>query len=344
MDALARLPANDRADLFLAAARKRGITTAIMEKDFWVCWTLRRVFSLSNPPASLIFKGGTSLSKVYGAIDRFSEDVDLSFDRAGLGFGGDDDPMNAQSRKKGQQGVKALSAKCVEIVQGTLLEHLTAQFGEALEQEPGSWSLAIADDEPATLNFTYPRNEEETVGVPYVRPMVRLEFGARSDHWPAQDAVVTPYVAEEFTDRVANPKCRLKVLAGARTFWEKATILHQWHHADAERAFPDRQSRHYYDVACLAQHPIGHKVLDNTELLVEVAKHKSVFFERTWARYDLAKPGTLRLVPKPERVPALEADYEKMREMIFGEVPTMEQIIATLESLEARINESATSD
>ena len=175
MEELARWPASDRADLFLAAARRRGITTAIMEKDFWVCWTLRRIFSLPDPPASLIFKGGTSLSKVYAAIDRFSEDVDLSFDRADLGFGGDDDPMSAPSRKKGQQGVKALSAKCAELVQGTLLEQLTSSFSEALGQEPDSWSLDVADDEPATLNFTYPRNKEDTAGVPYVRPMVDVD-------------------------------------------------------------------------------------------------------------------------------------------------------------------------
>jgi predicted nucleotidyltransferase component of viral defense system len=88
MDDVARLPSSDRSDLFTTSAARRGISPIIVEKDFWVCWTLRRVFALQNPPASLVFKGGTSLSKVWGVIDRFSEDVDLSFNRDQLGFGG----------------------------------------------------------------------------------------------------------------------------------------------------------------------------------------------------------------------------------------------------------------
>ncbi len=101
MDEIARLPLSDRGDLFKAVARRRGLTPTIIEKDFWVCWTLKRLFTLPNPPAGLLFKGGTSLSKVFGIIERFSEDLDLSFDRVGLGFGGDNDPLNAPSGKKG---------------------------------------------------------------------------------------------------------------------------------------------------------------------------------------------------------------------------------------------------
>jgi predicted nucleotidyltransferase component of viral defense system len=89
MDNIARLPATDRMDLFSATARRRSLTPEIIEKDFWVCWTLKRVFTLPDPPAGLLFKGGTSLSKVFGIIDRFLEDVDLSFNRAELGFGGE---------------------------------------------------------------------------------------------------------------------------------------------------------------------------------------------------------------------------------------------------------------
>lgn len=112
MDDVARLPATDRADLFTAAARRRGLTAAIIEKDFWVCWTLNRVFTLADPPAGLLFKGGTSLSKVFGVIERFSKDVDLSFDRAGLGFGGDSDLLNAPTGKHLKHGLEALGEVC----------------------------------------------------------------------------------------------------------------------------------------------------------------------------------------------------------------------------------------
>jgi predicted nucleotidyltransferase component of viral defense system len=104
MDDVARLSIVDRTDLFAATASRRALSPTIIEKDFWVCWTLKRIFTLLDPPAGLLFKGGTSLSKVFGVIERFSEDVDLSFDRAGLGFGGESDPLNAATGKRRKQG------------------------------------------------------------------------------------------------------------------------------------------------------------------------------------------------------------------------------------------------
>lgn len=342
MDEIARWPAKDRADLFAAAASQRGITTAIMEKDFWVCWTLRRVFSLPDPPASLIFKGGTSLSKVYGAIERFSEDVDLAFDRADLGFTGDKDPATAPSNNKRQRALKDLKATCADLIQGSLRTQITDLFAESLQSSPGEWTLEPDDVDPLALNFAYPQVKDAEAVAAYVKPAVKLELGARSDHWPAEDAEVVPYVAEEFPDQVPDSRSKVRVLSGARTFWEKATILHQWCHASEDKQFPDRQSRHYYDLACLAEHEIGEKALADFSLLQDVANHKEIFFEAKWAKYDLARPGTLKLVPGSDRIQALEEDYRKMHEMIFGEVPSMEHIIETLQSLETRINESAT--
>jgi len=342
MDEIARLSTKDRADLFAAAAAKRGVTTAIMEKDFWVCWTLRRIFSLPDPPARLIFKGGTSLSKVYGAIERFSEDVDLAFDRADLGFTGDKDPTNAPSNNKRQKALKELNETCMDLIQGDLRNRLIDHFAESLKSEPGEWALELDDVDPLALNFAYPQIKKPHSAAEYVKPAVKLELGARSDHWPAEDAQVIPYVAEVFPDQVADPVSKVRVLSGSRTFWEKATILHQWCHAPEDKKFPDRQSRHYYDLARLAEHEIGEKALNEISLLADVADHKEIFFEAKWAKYDLARPGTLKLIPPPERISALKDDYSKMHEMIFGEVPDMEHIIETLQSLEARINASKT--
>lgn len=338
MDEFARWPADDRADLFAAAASNRGLNPAIMEKDFWVCWTLRRVFTLPQSPAGLIFKGGTSLSKAYGVIERFSEDVDLAFDRTDLGFGGDRDPMAAPTRKKRRQSIADLKRSCIELVAGRFLNLLSEHCALAIGKSSEPWKLAVAEDDPLTLLFTYPRKQDARTMSPYVRPAVRLEFGARSDHWPAEDATITPYVAEEFPDRIPDAVCHVRVLSGARTFWEKATILHQWHHAPDDKAFPDRQSRHYYDLACLAEHEIAGSALADLDLLARVADHKSVFFESAWPRYDLARPGTLRLLPQSTRLKALETDYAKMREMIFGEPPRLEWILSTLKSLEAKVN------
>jgi hypothetical protein len=203
MNDVARLPVADRADLFVVTGTGRGLTSEMIEKDFWVCWTLKRLFTLPDPPAGLIFKGGTSLSKVFGVIERFSEDLDLSFDRAGLGFAGESDPLNATTRKRRKRGLDALAETCQRVVRERLLPQLVAVFGDVLgEPSSTTWGLALADDDPdgQTLLFRYPsgirsRPADEPA---YVRPVVRLEIGARSDHWPAVEATVSPYAAADF--------------------------------------------------------------------------------------------------------------------------------------------------
>ncbi len=240
MDDIARLPLTDRADLFAEVARQRGLTPAIIEKDFWVCWALKRLFTLPDPPAGLLFKGGTSLSKVFGIIERFSEDVDLSFDGVGLGFGGDSDPLNATSGKKRKHGLEALTETCQRVIQEKLLPQLTESFGNALGEPPSaSWGLELANDDPdsQTLLFSYPTEERDRAAnePAYIRSTVRMEIGARSDHWPAIEAMVTSYAAVDFPKVFKEAGCKVRVLAAERTFWEKATALHMWHHAPVNK-------------------------------------------------------------------------------------------------------------
>ena len=337
MDDIARLPPADLADLFRAAAARRGLPDAIVEKDFWVCWALKRIFTLASPPAGILFKGGTSLSKVYGVIDRFSEDVDLSFDRAGLGFGGADDPMVAASGKKQTSAVERLAEACTIAVREKLRPQLAEAFAAALGTA-SSWSLESATDDAddATLIFRYPSARLQSAS--YITPFVRLELGARADHWPAKPGVVTPIAAEVFPQRFAAAACTVNTLAAERTFWEKATLLHKWFHAKPERRFPDRQSRHYYDLYRLVKSPVAESALADLSLLASVAAHKQVFFAQAWARYDLATPGTLRLVPADARIKELESDYRAMGQMIFGTPPAFGELMHTLAELERTVN------
>lgn len=337
MDEVARLAPRDLGDLFRAAAAKRGLPEAILEKDFWVCWVLKRVFTLAKPPAGLLFKGGTSLSKVYKVIDRFSEDVDLSFDRAGLGFGGVDDPMLAASKKKQAAAVGKLAEACKVAVRDKLRPQLAAAFEASLETT-STWTLEAAtdDDDNATLLFRYPSSPVQSAA--YITPFVRLELGARSDHWPAKPGVVKPFAAEDFPEQFKAPECAVTALAAERTFWEKATLLHKWYHAAENKRFPDRQSRHYYDLYRLYKSSIGEGALKDMSLLDSVAKHKQVFFAQAWAHYELAKPGTLHLVPPKTRLDELEKDYRSMGQMIFGKPPVFGKLIEVLSELEQHIN------
>lgn len=347
MDEVAWLKARDRADLFTEAARqKRTLRAEVIEKDFWVCWALREIFALPAPPAGLIFKGGTSLSKVWNAIERFSEDVDLSFDRVALGYGGENDPTKAPSKKKREGKLDELRLACQEMIRDKFAPALVAVFSERLKAEPGAgtWELTNDPSDPdgQTLLFRFPKGLDQVADLPaYVRPIIRLEMGARGEQWPAVSADIRPYAAEALpTLRLwKDPKSGVKVLSAERTFWEKATLLHKWHHCPATRSLPDKQSRHYYDVVKLYRLGVGTRAVEDLDLLRKVTAHQQVFFHTPWAKFEEAIPGTLRLVPPETRRKELAKDYDEMRrEMIFGDAPTLEELLTVLEEIENRVN------
>jgi hypothetical protein len=167
-----------------------------------------------------------------------------------------------------------------------------------------------------------------------------MEFGARGEPWPVELLPVTSYVAEVFPDLFKEPSCTVKVLKAERTFWEKATILHYWHHAPPDKSFPDRQSRHYYDLVKLHRSDIGERALADLPLLEAVARHKQVFFFVGWARYDEAKPGSLRLLPATHRLAALRTDYARMEQMLFPGAthPSFDELLQSLGEIESAIN------
>lgn len=231
MDNVARLPASDRAALFGETGAGRGVANTIIEKDFWVCWTLKRLFGLpKNAAASLIFKGGTSLSKAFGIIRRFSEDIDLSFDRADLGYTGDRDPeQEGISRKKAGRLIDDLAGDVERHIADRLLPALRAAIVEELgEPQNDEWTLTIDEADAQTLSFHYPiaLPAAEYQGMAYITPRVKLELGARGDPWPIETKVIHPYAAEDFPDFFEDPDTAVTVLSARRTFWEKATALH----------------------------------------------------------------------------------------------------------------------
>lgn len=201
MDEVARLSARDRGDLFRAVAGMRGnLRAEVVEKDFWVCWTLKRIFTLPNPPTGLIFKGGTSLSKAYAAIARFSEDVDLSFDRSALGFGGEMDPGAAPSQKQTRKRLVELAQTCRAMIHQRFALHLTEVFTRYLGKDPTpeNWQIEADQEDPdgQTLLFRYPVGlaQGERSAATYIRPVVRLEMGARGDQWPAEEKIILSYL------------------------------------------------------------------------------------------------------------------------------------------------------
>lgn len=336
MDEFARLQARDRKPYFEQVAADLGFTPLIVEKDFWVCWTLKRLFALSDIGPNLVFKGGTSLSKGYQAIKRFSEDIDLSLDRAFLGFGGAEDPERQTSKSAQKKARKRLIERARETIREELVPALRASLDHQLG--PSGWTLSLDDEEDGTILFAYPDavGTSGVAGHDYFRSLVKIEVGGRGDQEPSADRVIESYVARRYPAAFTEPTVQVNVLAVERTFWEKATILHVEHHRPADKPSPGRHSRHYYDLFRLTQMPT---VAPTPELLERVATHKALYFECAWAKYGEAKKGTLRLVPPDSRLDELRDDYRKMQEMFFpGESVPLDDLMNALREWEDRFN------
>lgn len=335
MDDFARLSPAERAPYIRETAARMNISEVIVEKDFWVCWTLKQLFSLEGIADHLIFKGGTSLSKCYDVIHRFSEDIDVSINRDYLGFGGANDPAQQAGSKQTEKKKKALSVACSTWVTKALMPALDQGFQSLGSQ---SWNLTVDSQDPdaQTLFFAYPTALKESL--PYIRQAVKIEMGARSDHWPAEPRMIQPYIASEFPKSMNSSECSIKVLGISRTFWEKVTLLHAECHRDSGKRLPSRLSRHLYDLWAISQSPYFEAAVANMAMLQTVAEHKKTFFKSGWARYDLARPGTLRICPSEERLPDWKKDYADMQPMFFRKPPPFEDIIARSRETEQRVN------
>lgn len=210
MDKVARLPATDRAALVGETGARRGVADMIIEKDLWVCWSLKRLFGLpKGTTPSLVVKGGTSLSKAFGAIRRFSEDIDLSFDRAELGYLGDRDPeKEGISRKQAARLINDLVGDVERHIAEKLLPALRAAIVEQLgEPADGKWSLEVDANDAQTVNFHYPTAlpAAEYEDLAYITPRVKFELGARGDPWPTEEKVIRPYAADDYPDLFEDP-------------------------------------------------------------------------------------------------------------------------------------------
>ena len=334
MDNFLLLKDSDKQVYFEVMADELDVMPQLIEKDFWVCWILKILFSLPTAGSHLIFKGGTSLSKCYNVIKRFSEDVDISIERTFLTSQESIEPEKKQSGKENQRRLDRLRQSCQEKINNVIIPELKEKIDSAIS-DLGKWKIEIDphDKDKQTILFRYSTVLETSMDN-YIQPVVKIELGARSDHWPVEIMSVNPYITNA-SDKMIIEGASIRVLGAERTFWEKATILHAISNSLKLRA---RMSRHYYDVFEMADSPIFNKAIKNIDLLLKVAEHKALFFRDNKARYDLAKPGSLRLMPQDEHIAQLKADYEQMQEMFFEDPPTFDHIVKDLQGIEKRIN------
>lgn len=268
-----------------------------------------------------------------------SEDIDLVIDRTDLGCTGDRDPTaTGLSGKERDRRIDALKQAAAAFVAGPLFDALMARFTTVLGSSE-SWALRVdaSNLDNTLIHFAYPSTEPRS---PYLRPEIQLELGARGDTWPVTDGSVTPYAAELFPAAFREPAARVRAIAAERTFWEKVTILHALAHQDAEKSRRAKPARHYYDVYRLWIHGLGQTAIRDHALLAEVVRHKTAFFRDPKARYELAVPGSLRIVPNDDVLAVIRPEYGTMaEEMIFGETPAFDTMLAVLRKVETAIND-----
>lgn len=339
---------DNRRDLFLTTARRLGTAVENVEKDFWVCWTLDALFNgLAAGAPRLLFKGGTSLSKSFGLIDRFSEDIDITVFRNDLGEAASVEELEALSGKKRRAKLDSIKAACQAFIAGRLLRELTALAADVMTaaqiaRDRYRMELDAADADQQTLLFWYP--SVTTPADDYIRSAVKIEGGAKSALDPNMATTMKPYTADDLPNAdlaVGN----ITTVEAQRTFWDKIVILHglrRWFdHRGQLRHGGQRVSRHYYDVFRLLQSPTGKAAEADRQLAEDCARHARMFFNTPDFDLDEAGPGTFSLAPSASMMDALERDYNAMATMIMGPVPPVAEVMDAVSSLEARLNAAA---
>jgi hypothetical protein len=326
-EAFLQLSPEEQAEILQTCAGKLGRRAEHLEKDVWICWVLQGLFTMPGR-LPMAFKGGTSLSKVYSAIRRFSEDVDVTVEYKSLDQSIDpfDPKLSRTAREKFTELLRTKLADHTKNVIRPHFENLVAQ----LTEKPAH---------PITIS-----EDGEKLSVPYssrfgAAESVLLEFGGRNVIAPHEDHSLRPYIATEVRD-LLYPEATVQVLSPSRTFWEKATLIHVACNRSDAKLDADRQSRHWHDLAVLSDHKIGQASMADRKLLEDVVKHKNVFFRASYTNYEACLSGGLRLIPETPLLQALRSDYEKMIAdgMFDGEPPTFDSITARLEKLEKQIN------
>lgn len=335
------LSSTDQSEALEVAAGRSGRPAHLLEKDIWVVWALSAIYD-SPLGDSLTFKGGTSLSKVYKVIDRFSEDIDLTYDIRELVpdllRDGNPIPVSASQEKKITSAVRSRLPQWIEQTVQPVIEQ--ALVARGLQSE-----LSLAGKDSDKLIITYPATKK---GTGYAAATIQLEFGARATGEPHQLHHVACDIAP-LVEGVSFPTAQPLVMAAERTFWEKATAAHVY--CLQGRLRGERYSRHWYDLAALAKTTHFASAASDHELARQVAEHKSMFFAEKdvdggKVDYFQATSGDLRLIPQGPSLGALAKDYAAMLEdgLLAFEQPTFETVMASCAAIQDEINRLARRD
>jgi hypothetical protein len=304
---------DEKRKIYQDISNKIGVPPQAVEKDVWVTLMLRMVFK-SNLAPHFIFKGGTSLSKAFYLIKRFSEDIDLGIDRRCLGFEGD--LSKGQIRKLRRASHTFVSVKMKEVLKQQLDEYGVDESLYELVVE----NEQISDQDPETILVNYKTlyDKEE---IPYLLPRVKIEVSARSliepnqpekiKSWIEEQYPAASFVEESFDVSTTNPQ---------KTFIEKLILLHEEFEKPKEKIRYLRMSRHFYDIRQILNSEYGQAALQNTELFESIIAHRKVLTPMKTTNYENLTLHSLNIIPPDDFLGSYKSDYKEMQEnMIHGE-------------------------
>lgn len=326
------LKARDQREILQTASAKSGYRAAILEKDIWLCWVLQTIFSIPDHHP-MAFKGGTSLSKVYGIIDRFSEDVDITLD-----FRKFSDDLNPFVIGTSKSKLKKLSDRLKIHVNNHTQDVVMPTLRNASEILATHGQHKIrSENSGEKVWFSYPSAVEEPDE--YLDSEILLEFGGRNIIDPNEHHTIDSDIAS-LVPEIDFPAATVTVLSPLRTFWEKATLIHVECNRGRLSSSPDRLSRHWYDLMCLGQHKLSEDAINDRFLLENVVKHKKLFFNAKYSHYDDCLAGKLRLIPDQDDLRGLHTDYRWMKTagILSDNAPNFEALIEQVRVIESQVN------
>ncbi len=323
-----KLPDKTKLRIFAETGRSFKLLPVAIEKDWWVVHTLSLIFSM-DIASSLVFKGGTSLSKGWNLIKRFSEDIDLVLDREYLGFKGELE--NADIRR--------LRRKSYEYMTSEFSTGLQNQFTEVglTEVKVKCREVKNHDQDPTIIEIYYPKLTEQDT---YLKPGVLVEVGCRSLKEPFTNKSIATMVAYKYPGRpFSDNPITIPIVNPERTFLEKIFLLHEEFQKPDEKRRIDGLSRHLYDIELLSRTEYAKTALENAELYNTIVAHRSKFSRISGVDFANHSPDKIVFVPPEKILSDWEADFKKMKEsMIYGEALTFVELIEKLKGLQSRIN------
>lgn len=323
-----KLTDETRLNIFTETARDLGLLPVAIEKDWWVVHTIGFIYTM-DCAGSLVFKGGTSLSKGWNLIQRFSEDIDLALDREYLGFTGDLE--NADVRRLRRESYKYITDKFTPELQKKFIEYGFENVTVKFRDVPNH------DQDPIIIEIYYPKLTEKDT---YLKPGILVEVGSRSLIDPFTNRSFATMVAEKYSEQPFPDKpIIIPTVNPERTFLEKIFLLHEELQRPDEKKRVDGLSRHLYDIEILSRTEFAEEALEDPDLYKTIVDHRRKFNRISGVNFDNHTPDKIVFVPPDDVLSAWEADYKQLIEsMIYGKSQDFNELIAKLKEVQNRIN------